>query len=108
MKLFAKLAAKENKHLNNFFMLIPVLSINFVEHMTRGKEQISRKLPAKAFIYDDGLVLGIAYFISLLKQKLHYKTLHWDTSTMAYFEQAKAYSKEMSNKDSPNRSVKMR
>ena len=27
---------------------------------------------------------------------------------MAYFEQAKAYSREMSNKDSPNRSAKMR
>lgn len=37
LKLFGKLAGKENKHLNNFFMIIPVLSINFVDHMTRGK-----------------------------------------------------------------------
>lgn len=108
LKLFAKLAGKENKHLLDFFILIPVLSINFVDHMTRGKEQINRKLSAKAFLYDDGLVLGIAYLLSLLKQKLQYKTLHWDLATMAYFEQAKEYSKEMSSKDSPNRSAKMR
>ena len=76
--------------------------------MTRGKEQINRKLNSKAFLYDDGLVLGIAYLLSLLKQNLHYKTLHWDIATMAYFEQAKAYSRDMSSKDSPNRSAKLR
>ena len=89
-------------------MIIPVLSINFVEHMTRGKEQVNRKIPAKAFLYDDGLVLGIAYILSILKQKLHYKTLHWDFATMAYIEQAKIYSKDMSTRDNPNRSAKMK
>ena len=52
--------------------------------MARGKEQITKKFSSRAFIYDDGLVLGIAYFLSLLRQNLQYKTLQWSTSTAAY------------------------
>jgi hypothetical protein len=36
--------------------------------VTRGKEQINKKITTKAFIYDDGFILGIAYFLTLLKQ----------------------------------------
>lgn len=84
VKFFSKLASKENKQFANFYILVPILSLNFADYMTRGKEQITRKLSAKAFIYDDGLVLGIAFMLTLLKQKLLYKTLHWDEATTAY------------------------
>lgn len=63
---------------------MPALSINYIEHMGKGKERIQRKMSAKAFMYDDGFVLGIAYLLCLLKQNLHYKTLHWDASTAIY------------------------
>jgi hypothetical protein len=76
-------------------MLIPILSINYAEEMARGKEQINKKFSHKAFIYDDGLVMGVAYFLCLLRQNIHYKTLHWPQSTANYFEEAKAYSKEI-------------
>lgn len=58
VKAFSKINDK-SKHLNNFFMIIPVLSINYVESVTRGKEQINKKISTKAFIYDDGFVLGV-------------------------------------------------
>jgi WASH complex subunit 7 len=85
VKSFAKLSNKENKHLNCFFFIVPALSINYVEHMCKGKEKIHRKMSTKAFLYDDGFVLGIAYLLCLLKQNPHYKTLHWDISTSLYF-----------------------
>lgn len=41
-------------------------------------------MSANAFLYDDGFVLGVAYLLTLLRQNLHYKTLHWDTETSIY------------------------
>lgn len=86
---FSKLASKENKHLKLFYFIIPALSINYVEYVVRGKDQINKKLSSKAFIYDDGFVLGIAYFLTLLKQIDKYKTMHWDLSTKFYFTETK-------------------
>lgn len=77
VKAFSKIVTKENKHLKLFYMLIPALSINYVEFVARGKDQINKKLSSKAFIYDDGFVLGIAYFLTLLKQHEHFKILRW-------------------------------
>mgnify|MGYP000610333607 CR=1 FL=1 len=68
IKAFAKIATSENKHLKLFYLLIPALSINYIEFVTRGKDQIHKKITTKAFIYDDGFVLGIAYLLTLLKQ----------------------------------------
>ena len=87
-------------------MIIPTLSLNYVEEMVRGKEQITKKFSHKAFIYDDGLVLGIAYFLSLLRQNLQYKTLQWSNATSSYIVQAKNYSKDMS--DTGGHSAKFR
>jgi WASH complex subunit 7 len=78
VKAFSKMVTKENKHLKQFYILIPALSLNCIEHIIRGKEQANKKITTKAFIYDDGFVLGLAYFLTLLKQQDYYKTLHWE------------------------------
>jgi hypothetical protein len=62
--------------------------------VAKGKEQISKKISSKAFLYDDGFTLGLSYFINLLKQNEYVKITHWDYSTEAYFESAKNYSKD--------------
>ena len=54
-------------------------------------------MSSRAFIYDDGLVLGIAYILCILKQNLQYKTLHWDSATAAFMEAAKVYSQDVSS-----------
>ena len=77
VKAFSKIATKENKHLKTFYLIIPALSINYIEYVARGKDQITKKMSSKAFLFDDGFVLGIAYFLTLLKQHEHYKILHW-------------------------------
>lgn len=95
IKAFSKIVTKENKHLKHFYLIVPALSINYIEYVARGKEQINKKLSSKAFIYDDGFVLGVAYFITLLKQTDHFKTLHWDQAASTYFAEAKNYSKDV-------------
>lgn len=57
--------------------------------MIRGKEQANKKITTKAFIYDDGFILGIAYFLTLLRQHDHYKTLHWEDSFKQYIADTK-------------------
>lgn len=93
VKAFSKMVTKENKHLKQFYILIPALSINCVEHITRGKEQVNKKMASRAFIYDDGFVLGIAYFLTLLKQHDHYKTLHWEEAAKTYFVETRKEAK---------------
>mgnify|MGYP002075130250 CR=1 FL=1 len=61
-----------------FYLLVPALTVNYIENMLIGKEQINKKLSMKAFINDDGLLLGVAYFLALLRQQDHYQALHWD------------------------------
>lgn len=81
IKLFAKLVTKENRHLKLFYFIIPSLTINYIENVAKGKEQINKKLSSNAFLYDDGFILGLSYFMSLLKQTEEYKTMHWDEAT---------------------------
>ncbi len=68
IKACSKISAKENKHLKLFYLIIPALSINYVQFMARGKQQINKKISTKAFLYDDGFTLGVSFFINLLKQ----------------------------------------
>ena len=75
-------------------MIIPGLTINYVEYMARGKEQINKKIATKAFLYDDGFTLGLSFFINLLKQHDYVKILHWNDACQVYFESAKNYSKQ--------------
>lgn len=93
IKACSKISSKENKHLKQFYLIIPALSINYVEYMSRGKEQINKKIATKAFLYDDGFTLGLSFFINLLNQHEYVKILHWNDGTQSYFESTKNYSK---------------
>ncbi len=46
-----------NMHLKNFFIIVPPLTINFVEHILSGKEKLSKK-KAGGFFTDDGFAIG--------------------------------------------------
>lgn len=89
VKAFSKINSSEHKHLKLFYQIIPALSINYIEYVIRGKDQVNKKITTKAFIYDDGFVLGVAYFLTLLKQHEYYQTLHWDEATKNYFAETR-------------------
>lgn len=105
VKAFGKINTSENKHLKLFYQIVPALSINYIEYLIRGKDQVSKKISTKAFIYDDGFVLGIAYFLTLLKQHEHFKTLHWEDATKHYMTETKKESKAATI-DTANHSAK--
>jgi WASH complex subunit 7 len=43
VKSFRKIASKENKHLKQFYLIVPALTINYVENTLIGKEQINKR-----------------------------------------------------------------
>lgn len=66
----------KNVHLKNFFIIIPALTINFVENTITCKERLNKNRNDAAFT-DDGFAMGLAFIIELLQQEEHFDSLHW-------------------------------
>ncbi|KAL4715574.1 hypothetical protein ACJJTC_009200 [Scirpophaga incertulas] len=63
----------KNVHLKFFFIIVPPLTLNFVEHMILSKDKITKKNKAGAAFTDDGFSMGVAYILKLLDQLPKYK-----------------------------------
>lgn len=46
-------------HLKNFYLIIPPLTINFVEHCLTCKDKLNKKNREGAAFTDDGFAMGI-------------------------------------------------
>ncbi|XP_067685139.1 WASH complex subunit 4-like isoform X2 [Haliotis asinina] len=67
----------KNMHLRNFFVILPPLTVNFVEHSISCKEKMNRKNKDMAAFTDDGFAMGVAYILKLLDQYHEFDSLHW-------------------------------
>ena len=56
----------ECDHLKLFYIIIPPLTLNFIEHVQKGKDRIFKKNNKDAFLSDDGFALGMAYLLKIL------------------------------------------
>ncbi|KAJ2942683.1 hypothetical protein O0L34_g11224 [Tuta absoluta] len=90
----------KNVHLNNFFIIIPPLTLNFVEHMILSKDKMSKKNKVGAAFTDDGFAMGIAYILKLLDQDSSFEALHWFESVWQHLSDEKKSLEEQKTKGS--------
>lgn len=56
----------ECAHLKLFYIIIPPLTLNYIEYIKKGKERVYHKNSKDAFISEDGFPLGVAYLLKIL------------------------------------------
>lgn len=59
VKVFEKVRGEQNKHLKLFYLIVPVLTINFVENMLIVKERLSKKNSVDCYI-------TVNFFVNML------------------------------------------
>ncbi|KAJ0175617.1 hypothetical protein K1T71_008776 [Dendrolimus kikuchii] len=89
-----------NVHLKNFFIIIPPLCLNFVEHSILCKDKMSKKNKVGAAFTDDGFAMGIAYILKLLDQDSSFDALHWFEAVWKHFKEEKRKVDDQKNKGS--------
>ena len=75
-------------HLRNFFIIIPPLTINYVEYILSCRSKLGRRTQSDndfTFV-DDGFCLGIAYILTLLNQTYFFDSLNWFESVFDKFD----------------------
>ncbi|XP_019624304.1 PREDICTED: WASH complex subunit SWIP-like [Branchiostoma belcheri] len=79
----------KNMHLRNFYIILPPLTLNFVEHSITSKEKLNRKNKVGAAFTDDGFAMGVAYILKLLDQYHDFDSLHWFQSVREKYNKEK-------------------
>ncbi len=88
---------QKNMHLRNFFVILPTLTLNFVEYMISSKEKMNKKNKVGAAFTDDGFAMGVSYILKLLDQYQEFDSLHWFQSVTAKYNAEKAQSGNQSS-----------
>ena len=79
VKNFDGMLEQENtKHLKLFYLIIPPLTLSYIDHVQKGKEKLqSKNKNVGGFISDDGFALGVAYLLKILGQIDKFNSLNW-------------------------------
>ncbi|XP_023246102.1 WASH complex subunit 4 [Copidosoma floridanum] len=65
------------KHLQQFYAIIPPLTLSFIDCTLDSKEKLFKKKNSGAAFTDDGFAIGLAYINALLGQSSVFDSLQW-------------------------------
>ncbi|KAJ8910819.1 hypothetical protein NQ315_004679, partial [Exocentrus adspersus] len=99
VKVFVPVLRNNNNiHLKHFYMIVPPLTVNFIEHSLNCKEKLSKKNKTDFCAFtDDGFALGLAYIVELLDQESQLNYLHWFHSVQRKFKNDRVKIKQQSS-----------
>lgn len=63
--------------LKYFYILIPAVSLAYVDHVVRGRTKLQQKNNTDAFISDDGFPLGCVFLLRVLGVAEQFNNLNW-------------------------------
>jgi len=108
-------ADQTHHHLSNFYIIIPALTLNYVEYLLTAKDRVAKKssqlhsqaIESGGYVFcDDGFAIGIAYILKLLDQTQNFDALHWFDSVRDHYTQLIAKLDEQVNQDKHSRKSK--
>jgi WASH complex subunit 7 len=73
------------KHLRNFYVIVPALIINWIEHIVGLKDKMKGTKKKEMGFCDDGFALGLSYLLKVLDQGAKFDSLHWFQSMNAQY-----------------------
>ena len=94
-----KLKDIDDEHLNDFYLMIPALSLHAVESVVSIREKLARRGKEDAVNFaDDGFALGIAFLLCVLDQSTAFDRLNWKNTVLSFYTDEKA-KEAATNKD---------
>lgn len=66
--------------MKNFYIIVPALTINYIEYILIAKEKLNKKNKEGALFTDDGFPMGLIYVLKLLDQITDFNSLNWYNS----------------------------
>nr|CCA26974.1 KIAA1033 putative [Albugo laibachii Nc14] len=100
----------EQKHLVNFYHIIPALTINFVETIVQAKDLMYKNTRRReSYFSDDGFAIGVAYILAMLDQGDVFDTLHWfEEVRRKYDEEERLYHEKQALRDNRRKELAAR
>eukprot|EP01062_Namystynia_karyoxenos_P059273 TRINITY_DN50728_c0_g1_i1.p1 TRINITY_DN50728_c0_g1~~TRINITY_DN50728_c0_g1_i1.p1 ORF type:complete len:1241 (+),score=561.49 TRINITY_DN50728_c0_g1_i1:104-3724(+) len=80
--------SEKNAHLQNFYVIVPPLTLSFVDYMIGCKDRLTKKGKEASFT-DDGFALGVSFILKLLRNQEKFESLHWFSSVAGFYEEEK-------------------